>query len=79
MLPSGCRSNDLKATVMKLDKGNVCGNCGYASGSCNDEKNMAQFDIIRRYADLVGRMGDYWEQSEQLEIQNIKWEPHYLP
>lgn len=73
MLPSGCRGNDLRANVSKLDKGNVCGNCGYANGACNDEKNMAQFDVIRRYADLVVRMGDYWEPSEQLEIQNTKW------
>jgi glycosyltransferase involved in cell wall biosynthesis len=72
-LPSGCLDNDTKAEVSKLDDGNICNNCGWGEDVCNDQKNIAKFNTIRRYADLVIRMGDYWENSKQLQIQDVKW------
>jgi hypothetical protein len=51
--PSGCKEEETKENFGKFDDGNVCNNCGWGEKNCNDEKNIASFNIVRRYADMV--------------------------
>ena len=51
-IPTGCHDTETKANYLKLDNGKVCGNCG-TFNKCNDEKNLLNFSIVKRYYDLV--------------------------
>ena len=70
-LPSGCLEEETKENFSKLDGGNVCGNCGWGPEVCNDEKNVARFDLVRRYADMVVGTGSH--DSSQLKMTHFKY------
>ncbi len=69
-LPSGCHDDEIKAEITKLDNGNVCGNCG-AWDKCFDEKNVLNFDRIRRFFDMQIGVGAI--DSTQFEMSHIKY------
>jgi len=48
-VPSGCHEHRLKAKWQMVDRGNVCGNCGFES-QCSDTKNSRNFEVVRRLA-----------------------------
>ncbi len=51
--PSGCKDIDLKENIIKLDNGNVCGNCWWTENDCNDVKNKVRFAALNRYFDVI--------------------------
>ena len=69
-LPSGCLEEETKANFGKLDHGNVCGNCG-SEKFCSDRKNIARFDQIRRYADMMVGTGSI--DSSQFNATHFRW------
>jgi glycosyltransferase involved in cell wall biosynthesis len=69
-LPSGCREEVSKEDFSQLDKGKVCGNCGYWN-RCNDTLNIANFAIINRYFDMVIGIGVL--DSTQISITHLKY------
>lgn len=58
-MPSGCNQTETQENVAKLDNGNVCGNCLWSDGRCNDVKNNRQFAILRRYVDVFTGGGQF--------------------
>lgn len=53
VIPSGCLEEETRANISKLDGGNVCGNCGWPPGSCDDRINTRHFAALRRYSAVV--------------------------
>jgi hypothetical protein len=51
--PNGCLQEVLKEDFQEHEEGEVCRNCGWDEGVCNDEKNQITFDILNRYFDYV--------------------------
>lgn len=49
---SGCKEEALQADVRK-EYPQLCGNCGYASGVCDDEKNGYSLDVRNRYGSFT--------------------------
>lgn len=70
-LPSGCLEEETKANFSKLDGGNVCRNCGYETDVCQDKLNIARFEVIRRYADMVVGTGSL--DSSQYKATHFKY------
>jgi len=70
-IPSGCRELETKEIFSKLDDGNVCNNCGWGAEVCNDERNVARFDLVRKYADMVVGYGEM--NSTQLNVTHFKY------
>ena len=70
-LPSGCLQQETKENFSKLDEGNVCSNCGWSSEVCNDEKNTATFNFVRRYADMMVGTGEM--DSSQFKMTHFKY------
>lgn len=70
-LPSGCLEEETKANFSKLDGGNVCGNCGWERGLCDDKLNIARFNLIRKYADMVVGTGSL--DSTQYKATHFKY------
>ncbi len=52
-LPSGCLDVDLKENIQKFDNGNICGNCGYGTGVCDDTNNIRKFNYLRKFFDII--------------------------
>jgi hypothetical protein len=81
-LPSGCLEDETKANFSKLDNGNVCKNCGWSEGVCNDEMNTLHFGIKRRYGNFF--FGNGTIDSTQFSHTHTKyksidltlWHPH---
>lgn len=48
-VPSGCRDHQTKKEWLKVDDGNVCGNCGFEP-NCNDKTNSKNFKLVRTVA-----------------------------
>jgi glycosyltransferase involved in cell wall biosynthesis len=69
-LPIGCLEDESKANFMKLDDGNVCGNCGYWD-RCSDDLNHLRFSIIRRYFDIHIGIGSI--DSTQYQMTHMKY------
>jgi hypothetical protein len=69
-LPTGCREEETRENFSKLDLGNVCNNCGWGA-ACNDTVNEADFDIIRRYADMVIGTGSI--DSTQYRMTHLRY------
>ena len=69
--PSGCMQQETKENFMKLDEGNVCGNCGWSKETCNDERNNSNFDLVRRYADMMVGFGEM--DSSQFKMTHFKY------
>jgi glycosyltransferase involved in cell wall biosynthesis len=70
-IPSGCMNIETKENFTKLDDGNVCGNCGWGDVVCNDVKNVANFNIIRKYFDMVIGTGEF--ESTQYKFTHLKY------
>lgn len=81
-LPSGCLEDETKANFSRLDNGNVCKNCGWSEGVCNDEMNTLHFSIKRRYGNFF--FGNGTIDSTQFSHTHTKyksidltlWHPH---
>lgn len=58
-VPSGCLDTETKENFSKLDGGHVCNNCGFPDGVCDDKKNNAKFDVIRRYMHMNVHGGSF--------------------
>ena len=56
-VPSGCLEEETRENYSKFDGGNVCGNCGWGAEVCNDEKNVARFNLVRKNANMVVGQG----------------------
>lgn len=69
-LPTGCHDDETKSEFTKLDNGNVCGNCGFWD-RCLDEKNILNFDRIRRFFDVQIGVGAI--DSSQFLMSHIKY------
>ena len=72
-VPSGCLEEETRENYSKFDGGNVCGNCGWGAEVCNDEKNVARFNLVRKNANMVVGQGSL--QSTQFnDLQrNIRY------
>jgi len=70
-VPSGCLEEETKEHFSQLDGGNVCGNCGWSAEVCNDENNIARFNLVGRYADLVIGQGCF--ESSRLKLTHFKY------
>jgi glycosyltransferase involved in cell wall biosynthesis len=57
-LPSGCRDEELRSKFELLDKGAVCGNCGFSS-RCSDSNILPNLKRVERYADVSLGFGFY--------------------
>lgn len=69
-LPTGCNEDESKANFIKLDNGNVCGNCG-AWNKCSDELNNLHFSRVRRFFDT--RIGVGAIDSSQFKMTHMKY------
>ena len=70
-IPSGCLHQETKENFSKFDDGNVCGNCGWGDAVCNDVQNNLNFNIIRKYFDMVS--GDGTIESTQFNFTHLKY------
>lgn len=70
-LPSGCLEEETKAIFSKLDGGNVCNNCGWGPEVCDDNRNIARFNLIRKYADMFVGTGSL--NSSQYKTTHFKY------
>ena len=57
-LPSGCHDEFTKNEFSLFDNGNVCDNCGFED-RCNDDANMLNFEIIKKYFVSAINLGFY--------------------
>ena len=74
-VPSGCRDSDTKENFQKLDGGRVCSSCGFAD-RCDDEENIRNLAIVRRYADLCITVD--WYFTEHLDTKMIRYKAIYI-
>lgn len=70
-LPSGCLEEETKANFSKLDGGNICNNCGWGPEVCNDYRNIAKFNLVRKYADMAVGTGSF--DSSQYRTTHFKY------
>jgi glycosyltransferase involved in cell wall biosynthesis len=70
-LPSGCLEEETQANFYKLDRGNVCNNCGWQHNVCNDKQNIARFNLVRKYTDMVVGTGSL--ESSQYKATHFKY------
>jgi hypothetical protein len=70
-VPSGCLEIETKANFSKFDGGNACNACGWGPEVCNDKKNVARFDLVRRYADMI--VGNSCFDSSQFNSTHFKY------
>lgn len=61
-LPSGCLDEFLQVDFMKIETGNICGNCGFWD-RCNDKQNYHNFERVRRYSNLNIGNGAYFSNQ----------------
>ena len=61
-LPSGCLDEFLQIDFMKIEDGNICGNCGFWD-RCDDKLNNYNFERVRRYSDLNIGNGAYFSNQ----------------
>ena len=79
-LPTGCHDDESKENFTKLDKGNVCGNCGYWN-KCDDALNNLNFTRIGRFFDMqigVGAINSTQFQMTHMKYKSIDlnlWQP----
>lgn len=67
-VPSGCLDEFLQVDFSKIEKGNICNNCGFWD-RCNDKENSLNFSKVRRYSDLnIGNGAYYSNQFVQTSI-----------
>lgn len=69
-LPTGCHDDDTKETWESIDKGNVCGNCGFYD-RCDDRKNKINFERLRRYFSLAVGFGT--KNSKEIRESHLKY------
>lgn len=69
-LPTGCHDEESKENFTKLDKGNICNNCG-TWNKCDDVLNNMNFSRIRRFFDMQIGVGTF--NSKQLYITHMKY------
>ncbi len=69
-LPTGCHDDESKENFTKLDKGNVCGNCG-AWNKCDDRFNKLNFSRICRFFDVQIGVGAI--DSTQFKMTHMKY------
>ena len=69
-LPSGCRDEELRSAFERLDKGAVCGNCGF-SERCHDSNIIPNLDRVSRYAHLSIGFGIF--EPSYLKVQHFKY------
>lgn len=68
--PSGCNDTETKENFSKLDRGFVCGNCGWSHEACHDDKNRRKFAVIRRYFHLkLGHSGFQGTQYDSVSLR----------
>jgi len=70
-IPSGCLHMETKENFSKFDDGNVCKNCGWGDAVCNDVNNVSNFNIIRKYFDMVEGQGTF--ESTQFNFTHLKY------
>ena len=66
-VPSGCNDHVSKEDWLKVDGGNVCGNCGFEP-NCNDKDNSQNFKLVRCVA-TTALCGDGHQTSEFKETR----------
>ena len=69
-LPTGCHEEETKENFLKLDKGNVCNNCGFYD-RCDDMVNKFHFSVVRRYFDAF--IGGGFYSSKQFKMTHLKY------
>jgi hypothetical protein len=69
-LPTGCHDDESKENFTKLDKGNLCANCG-SWNLCDDVLNNLNFSRIRRYFDMQIGCGSI--DSTQFQMTHMKY------
>lgn len=82
-LPTGCHDDESKENFKKLDKGNICGNCGLWN-KCDDRLNKLNFSRICRFFDMqigVGAIDSTQFQMTHMKYKSIDlnlWHPNLI-
>jgi len=66
-VPSGCRDHVSKADWLKVDEGNVCGNCGFEP-NCRDKDNSQNFKFVRSVASTAL----FWDGHQTSEFKETR-------
>ena len=69
-LPSGCRDEEVRSVFELLDKGAVCGNCGF-SDQCHDSNIIPNLHRASSYAHMSIGFGIF--EPSYLKVQHFKY------
>jgi len=79
-LPSGCHDEFLQKEFLFFDGGNVCNNCGFYD-RCDDNANLMNFEIVRKYFTTSINLGFYdtpHYKSEVIKYKCIKVSQNFV-